>query len=307
MKKFILTIIVILISTKLFSKELDLGVHKIIFPNKYNVVNWNETDLGPALCQEFSSCLGLVDNKVFEIVNQINSGKNYEEIKTIQPIINKYNKLLSSFSEARVKGLMKTTKSILKKNNSGTIYTYFRSDVDISESPIFADYGVDIKEIRTMSKNELKKFTKEIKNKITSGGNSYMFMDGLFINFNEFSISKNSNNVPYLIINGDITYLLTSSKIKLGNIAYYVSEINDRLFIMDGYCIVDCKKFFPDFSQIIKQSFTQINKLSDQSAIISSSSNKNNFITQLEELNELFKSGVLTEEEFEKAKKKMLD
>tara|TARA_B100000989_G_C19495956_1_gene452054 strand:+ start:252 stop:1175 length:924 start_codon:yes stop_codon:yes gene_type:complete len=307
MRKFIIITIFIFISFKSFSKELDLGIHKIIFPNKYNIINWNETELGSALCQEFSTCFGLVDNKIFEIVNQINSGKNYEEIKTIQPIIKKYNNLLTSFSESRVKSLMKTTKTVLKKNNSGTIFTYFRTDVDINESPVFEEYGIDINEVRSMSQNELKKFTRDLKNEITSGKDFYMFMDGLFINFNKFSVSKNSRNEPYLIINGDITYLLTSSKIKLGDIAYYVSEVNNRLFVMDGYCIVNCKTFFSDFSQIIDQSFIPIDKSKDPFAKGSSSKGEDDLINQLEQLNELYKSGVLSEDEFKKAKKKILN
>ena len=87
------------------------------------------------------------------------------------------------------------------------------------------------------------------------------------------------------IINGDITYLLTSSKIS--NIAYYISEVEDKLFVMDGYCVVDCKSFFSDFNQIIDNSFKSKNKSS--------------------KINELYKSGVLSKDEFEKAKKKILN
>ena len=81
MKKYILILSLIFISTKSFAKELDLGMHKIIFPNKFNVINWNDTSFGSSFCQEFSTCFGLIDNKVLEIVNQVEAGKNFEEIK----------------------------------------------------------------------------------------------------------------------------------------------------------------------------------------------------------------------------------
>ena len=295
--------ILIFIPTKSFTKELDLGMHKIIFPNKFNIINWNDTSFGSSFCQEFSTCFGLIDNKVLEIVNQVEAGKNFEEIKVIKPIITKYNKMIDSFSDTKVKSLFKTTKNILKKNNSGTFFTYFRTDEKINDNDMLSEYGINIDEIREMSSSELQKFSNKIKNEITSGKDYYMFMDGLFINFDKFTISKYSNKKPYLIINGDITYLLTSSKIKLGNIAYYISEVDDKLFVMDGYCVVNCKSFFADFNQIIDNSFKPKNK-----SIKSTSTKKDSdFINQIQELNELYKSGVLSKDEFEKAKKKILN
>ena len=303
MKKYILILSLIFISTKSFAKELDLGMHKIIFPNKFNVINWNDTSFGSSFCQEFSTCFGLIDNKVLEIVNQVEAGKNFEEIKVIKPIITKYNKMIDSFSDSKVKSLLKTTKNILKKNNSGTFFTYFRTDEKINDNDMLSEYGINIDEIKEMSSSELKKFSNKIKNEITSGKDYYMFMDGLFINFDKFTISKYSNKKPYLIINGDITYLLTSSKIKLGNIAYYISEVDDKLFVMDGYCVVDCKSFFADFNKIIDNSFKSNNKSSKSM----STKKDSDFINQIQELNELYKSGVLSKEEFEKAKKKILN
>ena len=303
MKKYILILSLIFISTKSFTKELDLGMHKIIFPNKFNVINWNDTSFGSSFCQEFSTCFGLIDNKVLEIVNQVEAGKNFEEIKVIKPIITKYNKMIDSFSDTKVKSLFKTTKNILKKNNSGTFFTYFRTDEKINDNDMLSEYGINIDEIREMSSSELQKFSNKIKNEITSGKDYYMFMDGLFINFDKFTISKYSNKKPYLIINGDITYLLTSSKIKLGNIAYYISEVDDKLFVMDGYCVVNCKSFFADFNKIIDNSFKSKNKSSKSM----STKKDSDFINQIQELNDLYKSGVLSKDEFEKAKKKILN
>ncbi len=233
-------------------QELDLGMHKIIFPNKFNVINWNDTSFGSSFCQEFSTCFGLIDNKVLEIVNQVEAGKNFEEIKVIKPIITKYNKMIDSFSDTKVKSLLKTTKNILKKNNSGTFFTYFGTDEKINDNDMLSEYGINIDEIREMSSSELQKFSNKIKNEITSGKDYYMFMDGLF---------------------------------------------------MDGYCVVDCKSFFSDFNQIIDNSFKSKNK-SNKSI---SKKKDSDFINQIQELNELYKSGVLSKDEFEKAKKKILN
>ena len=153
-----------------------------------------------------------------------------------------------------------------------------------------------------MSKLELKQLTKKIKNEITSGKNYFMVMDGMFINFKKFKIDKNLNNSPYLIFNGDITYIIGSSKINIGNISYYLTEFENRLTVLDGYCFVKCSNFFSTFEHIIKKSLVQ-----NTSTNSISNSNDLDFIKQLEQLNDLYKSGVLTKEEFEKAKKKILN
>ena len=118
----------------------------------------------------------------------------------------------------------------------------------------------------------------------------------------KFIIDKNPSNSPYLIFNGDITYIIGSSKIKIGNIGYYLSELDKKLFALDGYCMVQCSNFFSTFENIIEKSFNQ-NSLTNNA----STSTDTNFIKQLEQLNDLYKSGVLTKEEFEKAKKKILN
>ena len=83
MKKYILILSLIFFSTKSFAKKLDLGIHEIIFPDKFNVINWNETNYSSAFCKEFSNCFGFVDDKALDIIEQLNTRKNYEDIKLI--------------------------------------------------------------------------------------------------------------------------------------------------------------------------------------------------------------------------------
>ena len=72
--------------------------------------------------------------------------------------------------------------------------------------------------------------------------------------------------------------------------------------MFDGICVVKCSNFFSNFNNIIEKSF---NKENLTGTVFNSQDN--NFIKQLEQLNSLYKSGVLTKEEFEKAKKKILN
>ena len=68
-------------------------------------------------------------------------------------------------------------------------------------------------------------------------------------------------------------------------------------------CVSNCSKLKSKFNKITRESF--INSVSTNSK--KKISQDSNFIDQLEQLNELYKSGVLTKEEFEKAKKKILN
>ena len=67
-------------------------------------------------------------------------------------------------------------------------------------------------------------------------------------------------------------------------------------------CLVNCSKFYNTFDKIVNKSFN-----SNTSINVISNSNNDDFINQLKQLNDLYKSGVLTKEEFEKAKKKILN
>tara|TARA_B100001741_G_scaffold100213_1_gene82345 strand:- start:159 stop:1076 length:918 start_codon:yes stop_codon:yes gene_type:complete len=303
-KPFIFLFLIFAFISNAFSKTLDLEITTLEVPNKYYLVNWEQSDFANDMFKDFSSCHGIVDKKIFEIVEKLNSGVSIDELQILKPLISKYQKVMLSDKnfERETKGLIKMFKSTLNKNKSGTIFNFCSTDEDVGKYDLLNKYDVDIDEIKNMTKSELKKITKKIKNKITSGKNYFMLMDGMFINFDKFIIDKNSNNIPYLIFNGDITYIIGSSKISLGNVVYYISELDNKLIFLDGYCVVKCSNFFSTFDGIVKKSFNQ-NSLSDNT----SNSGDSNFVNQLEQLNELYKSGVLSKEEFEKAKKKILN
>jgi hypothetical protein len=83
---------------------------------------------------------------------------------------------------------------------------------------------------------------------------------------------------------------------------YYFSEIDNKLFAMDGICISNCSEFFSSFDQIVDKSFNQKIPIKNVSK-----SNDEDIVEKLQKLNDLYKSGALTKEEFEKAKKKILN
>ena len=295
------------------AKTLDVGLHKLELPNKFYLISYSDLDVDFAkdLCKEFPICYSIVDKTIKEILDEISVGKNLDNIKVLKPIISSYQRVLNSTDgslsnlDRAIKGLIKTFKSTLKNNNSGTLYNYLLSDVDPSEDKYLSEYDVDIDDIRQMSLDELKKYSNDIKNQITGGRNSYMISDsGIFVDFKKFQILKNSKNIPYFIFNGKITFLpyTKGSKITIANYVIYISEVDNKMFMFDGICVVKCSNFFSNFNTIIEKSF---NKETLMGTALNSQDN--NFIEQLEQLNNLYKSGVLTKEEFEKAKKKILN
>jgi hypothetical protein len=208
--------------------------------------------------------------------------------------------------ERNIKSLFKSFKSILKKNNSGILYSYYKTQENFNESKLLEelkeyDLYFDIEDIREMSSSELKRFSKDIKSTITSGSNSVMLMDGMSINFIKFDISKDLNNTPYLIFQAQVKYIIGATTMKLGNMNYYFSEFDNKLFVFSGICLVNCSSFNSDFKQIIDKSLNQTTLSQDTPSYDAI------FIDQLNQLSDLYKSGVLTKEEFEKAKKKILN
>ena len=85
----------------------------------------------------------------------------------------------------------------------------------------------------------------------------------------------------------------------------FLTEHNDKAIMLISACYVNCSKFNAKFDKMKKNSFsnTKINKVK----INNRNDINSNIVEQLDQLNSLYKSGVLTKEEFEKAKKKILN
>ena len=309
MKKIILITIFILIPIfNSYSKTLDVGIHKLEVPNYFYLKDISNIDIlnkfASDACLDFSKCYTIIPRKMNEILDKIDGGKDYNDIKILKPIVSKINKLSnSSYNTAgrKLKSLLATIRSTLKKNNSNFFFNYYFSDKSINEVLELENYDVSIEEVRTMSNNELKNLDKDIKKEILKGSNTFAVTDEASIKFKKFNISKTLNGTPYLLIEGAVYYFYKQNH-KLGDFLYYVSEDNGKIFILDGYCLVDCSWFDDTFNQIVHKSFNRISLTKE-----ASQSNDTNLVEQLKSLNDLYKSGVLTKEEFERTKKKLLN
>ena len=114
----------------------------------------------------------------------------------------------------------------------------------------------------------------------------------------QFEIAKNHNGNLYLYSNDNLQSSYVNSK--------YHSETfwtthNNKIFIAISVCTEKCNAS-TDLLDIIKPT-----NLFVESNSIATDSTNNNLVEQLNSLNKLYKSGALTKEEFEKAKKKLLN
>ena len=307
MKKFLFIIFFSLIFSNFsFSKSINLGLHNLDVPNKFVVINWSEYnfDLLDEFCGQYDGCYSFASPKVKEVLKQLNGGKSIDQITILKPIIKKINKLESTnynnFGRA-VDSLFSSIRSILKKNNSETILNYVIYG-DTKEVFNKNNFGISADELRNMSNKDINFYTNEIKKELNISNNYYAISEEIGVKIKSFKFSMSSNKNPYLFFHGDLMLLTPKKKIKATEYIIYLSEKNNKLFSFDGACFANCSKFKSSFNSIIKKSFKQNNVIKNVTNI-----SDNNIVDQLEQLNSLFKSGVLTKEEFEKAKKKILN
>ena len=96
MKKILITLFFIFsLFNNSFSKTLDLGMHTLEVPNKFYLINWSNSSMNGQinLCtEEFDNCFGIVDKKLKEVINRLENGESYENIKILKPLISSLNK-----------------------------------------------------------------------------------------------------------------------------------------------------------------------------------------------------------------------
>ena len=100
-----------------------------------------------------------------------------------------------------------------------------------------------------------------------------------------------------------ITYVMGAMKIDAKLNAFVVTN-SSKTYLLLSACYVDCSKFNSKFDKMIKPIFSTNTQAQE---IIENISDSVDLTEQLKVLNELYKSGALTKEEFAKAKKKLLN
>jgi len=186
----------------------------------------------------------------------------------------------------------------------------FDSYVLISEKNIkeidSSDLGFEINEFLNMNNSELKQVTNEIRKEITELSNDNKTIDfgsGKLI-LKKFEIKKNKSNE--IFFHGEAKFYMAITDILSidGNVAIYAKANDKIIYAVISECFFTCSDHGKKFSKMIKPLISNNTKV--QNSNISNTENSD-IVEQLKQLNELYKSGILTKEEFEKVKKKLLN
>ena len=131
-------------------------------------------------------------------------------------------------------------------------------------------------------------YKKEIKDALSLDG-----VEGLNLKISKFKIEKNKINSPAF----DLKIAANMFNINW-DMEIYGYLKNNKPIVVGSECIGKCKVVSDIKNMIVYSDSTTANTSSESSS---------NIVDNLKELNDLYKSGVLTKEEFEKAKKKLLN
>ena len=247
-------------------------------------------------------------SKYVDLEKAILDGEDIMENKYVKSIIKKAEKKRFTSEVQQGKWFISEAKKIMKKEKIDFItyaLTLNKSLTKLSAEEEGDELADMINELKTMNNQELKKATKEIRKQITalSGNNkSIPVNENLTINLNKFTIAKNEYDKLFLKSSGKTIWIMGSIKLNV-MLNLFLAERNDKTYAFMSACYVNCSKFNSKFDKMIKPVFStmQIQKTKN------SLSGDSNLTEQLKALNELYKSGALTKEEFEKAKKKLLN
>ena len=285
-------------------------------PNSHNYFKFEEDEISSAFyggMDDFVEVLGDLDieidlylvgpNKIIQIVEQVLQGKKLEDLDFVKKLIKKAERKKFSSEKSQMKWAVKEIRNLLKKEKINFFTYVMVSKTDFNQ----IDDG-ELKEIINthdqMSQNELKNSTKQYRKQMTSlsrDNKSIPINEDSTIVLNKFEIAKNTNGQLFLNLNAKFDWM---NVVKIP-FHIYISRTNGYMFAVITECWVNCQKQTQRFNDMIKP---LISNVSINSETINKSKQKDkNIVDQLQKLNDLYKSGALTKEEFEKAKKKILN
>ena len=213
-----------------------------------------------------------------------------------EPIYVKLEKKNFTSEQAQMKFVVREIKKIFKKvGYEGVLWILFGDDKleDIDD-----ELYQFVTEIRNMNDNEIKKELKDINKDFVDGIRNSFGEMSRFIKISKFNIKKSQFNDP--MISFFIKYNIQGFS---GSLDFLGFVKNEKPIILLFECINTCPSGNKSLKKIIKPTFEQSIKVEKTLSL----SQNSDLVKQLEALNNLYKSGVLTKEEFENAKKKLLN
>jgi len=290
MKKIIGILLLFLLWNNLSSAK-TINIENKVFlnvPENFNYIKVNLNDVADYYA-DFFGALG--EDVAFYYVGTdssiefANSMVNNQE-KVLEPIMKKMEKKNFRTEKSMINFLSKEIKKLMKKSKYQGIIWVFVSEENLEKT----DYDLfeTIDSFKNMSQAGMNKaaleYKKELKKELGVDG-----VEGLNLKITKFKIEKNKINSPAF----DLKIAANMFSVNWDMEVYGYLK-NKKPIIVGSECIGTCKGVSGIKNKIVYSK-------------IKTSTSSSDIVDQLNSLNELYKSGVLTKEEFEKAKKKILN
>ena len=294
MKKLLgIVVLGLLLSHNSFAKTINID-DKILLnvPENFNYIKI-ETDEVADYYTEFFSSLG--EDAAFYYVGTddsiefANAMVNDQE-KVLEPIMKKMERKNFSTEKSMINFVSKEIKKLMKKRKYQGVIWVLISEENLEDT----DYDLfeTVESLKNMNQADMNKealeYKKELKEELSVDG-----VEGLNLKVSKFKIEKNKINSPAF----DLKIAVNMFNINWDMEVYGYLK-NNKPIIVGSECIGKCKGVTGIKNMIVYSNTTSTNTSSESSS---------NIVDNLNKLNDLYKSGVLTKEEFEKAKKKILN
>jgi len=228
--------------------------------------------------------------------------------KFVREIVKKLERKNFRNEDKAAKWMIAESKKIMRREKIDFITYVLVFNKTLSDLLVEGNEADDIIiELQSMNNSEIQNKTKEIKNMISSleeANDKSYFFGPTRLDYNKFKIGKNEYGNLFLKGPSNISFALNDMITIDAKLNVFFGAHNNRTYLMISSCFVECSKFNTKFNKMITPVFSTKFQIADD---IKKTVDDNNLVDQLNSLNELYKSGVLTKEEFEKAKKKILN
>ena len=247
------------------------------------------------------------NEKLMELIQTYIEGGDITKNYHIKNFIKKAEKKASNTNLSEKNfynwGIKEMKKTLKKMDISGFTFVLYNKDISSFDFSDLDEYfkDIDINELTSLTKQELKDFEKELKPYLKD----ILPVGPYSIKINSFKLSRSNNDHIYLSATAKISYAINEFASLKGDGIIYITVKDNSFYIFYEECLVNCKTLKKRFQKLIKPVVNQSSIKNSQ--LIGKDINKDNIASQLEQLNKLYKSGVLNKEEFEKAKKKILN
>ena len=283
----------LLIAHNSFAKTINIE-NKILLnvPENFSYIKL-ETDETADYYKEFFSSLGEDVNFYYIGTDDSIEFANaliYDQESVLEPIMKKIESKNFSSEKSMINFLSKEFKKLIEKNKYQGVIWVLVSDKNLEDTNY--DLFETVQSLKNMSQTDMNKaaleYKKEIKDELSLDG-----VEGMNLKISKFKIEKNKINSPSfdLKIAGNIFNINWDMEI-------YGYLKNNKPIIVGSECIGKCKDV-SGIKNMIVYSNSALSNTSSESSF--------NIVENLKKLNDLYKSGVLSKEEFEKAKKKLLN